>query len=42
MVDVESGGSTRLDYNSVEYGVGLSDDLFTERYLRKPPQEFLK
>lgn len=42
MVDVESGGSTRLDYESVEYGVGLSDDLFTERYLRKPPQQFLR
>lgn len=42
MVDVESGGSTRLDYGSVEYGVGLTEDIFTERYLRKPPQQFLK
>ncbi len=42
MLDVESGGSTTLDYSTVEYGVGLTDDLFTERYLRKPPQEFLK
>ena len=42
MVDVESGGSTRLDYGSVEYGVGLTDEIFTERYLRNPPQEFLK
>ena len=42
MVDVESGGSTRLDYGSVEYGVGLTDEIFTERYLRNPPQEHLK
>jgi hypothetical protein len=42
MVDVESGGSTRLDYGTVEYGVGLTEEIFTERYLRKPPQEFLK
>ena len=42
MVDVESGGSTTLDYSDVQYGVGLTEDIFTERYLRKPPQEFLK
>jgi len=42
MLDVESGGSTTLDYASVEYGVGLAEDLFTERYLRNPPQEHLK
>ena len=42
MVDVESGGSTTLDYSTVQYGVGLTEDLFTERYLRNPPREHLK
>ncbi len=42
MIDVESGGSTQLDYSTVEYDVGLTEELFTERYLRKPPQEYLK
>jgi len=42
MSDLRTGGSTTLEYSSVEYDVGLSDDLFTERYLRTPPTEYLK
>jgi hypothetical protein len=42
MSDLESGGSTELVYSLVEYGTGLTDDIFTERYLRKPPLEHLK
>jgi len=42
MTDLRTGGSTVVDYESVEYDVGLPDDLFTERYLRTAPAEFLK
>lgn len=42
MNDLESGGSTELAYTLVEYGTGLKEDIFTERYLRTPPQEYLK
>lgn len=42
MTDLRTGGSTTLDYSSVEYDVGLSDDLFTERYLRSAPAEYVK
>lgn len=42
MIDKASGGSTRLDYENVEYGVGLEEDIFTQRYLRNPPMEHLR
>jgi outer membrane lipoprotein-sorting protein len=42
MTDLRTGGSTTMQYSSVEYDVGLSDDVFTERYLRTPPTEHLK
>jgi len=42
MTDLRTGGSTTMDYSIVEYDVGLTDELFTERYLRNPPAEHLK
>ncbi|MCP4642300.1 MAG: outer membrane lipoprotein-sorting protein [bacterium] len=41
MTDVASGTSTVLEYSKVEYDVGLTDEVFTERFLRKAPREFL-
>ena len=31
-----------LRYEDVKYDVGLPDDIFTERYLKKPPIKFLR
>lgn len=42
MTDLRTGGSTVLEYSSVEYDIGLPDDLFTERYLRAAPTEYLE
>jgi hypothetical protein len=42
MTDLRTGASTTMEYQSVEYDVGLNDNLFTERYLRTPPEEYLK
>lgn len=42
MTDKASGGNTVIDYTTVEYGIGLQDEIFTERYLRKPPQNLLE
>ena len=42
MTDLRSGGHTILQYADVKYNVGLPDDLFTERYLRKPAREYLR
>jgi outer membrane lipoprotein-sorting protein len=33
---------TIVSFQSVAYNVGLSDDIFTERYLRTPPRQFIK
>jgi len=42
MTDLRTGGSTTMDYASVEYDVGLTEDVFTERYLRNPPIKHLE
>lgn len=42
MMDLASGGSTTLTYESVEYDLGLPEDIFTERYLRNPPRRYLR
>jgi len=38
----EDVGQTVAEYSEVRYGPDLPDDVFTERYLRKPPREYLK
>lgn len=42
MEDLRSGGYTTITYSDVEYNVGLPKDIFTERYLRKPPLEYIR
>jgi outer membrane lipoprotein-sorting protein len=42
MEDLRSGGYTTITYSNVEYNTGLPVDIFTERYLRKPPMEYIK
>ncbi len=42
MKDLRSGSETVLTYGSVQYDVGLPDDIFSERYLRQPPSEYLR
>lgn len=42
MSDLRSGGNTLLEYDSVAYDVGLPEDVFTERYLRSPPSQYLR
>ncbi len=42
MSDLRTGGTTTLDYSSVEYDVGLGDEIFTERYLRAAPRKHLQ
>ena len=40
--DLERGGKTTMDFSNIRYGVGLTDDIFTERYLRRAPAEWVK
>ncbi len=42
MEDLRDGGHTILEYEKVEYDLDISDDIFTERYLRHPPREYLR
>lgn len=42
MTDLKSNGYTILEYSDVKYNTGITEDIFTERYLKKPPREFLK
>lgn len=42
MEDKRIGGTTTMVYSAVDYDIGLPDDIFTERYLRNPPREYLR
>ena len=42
MEDLASGGSTVMGFTSVEYDRGIAEEIFTERYLRQPPREFIR
>ena len=42
MADLESGSTTVITYESVEYNIGLPEDIFTERYLRRAPRKYLR
>jgi hypothetical protein len=42
MSDLQSGGHTFIDYTNVEYDVGVEEDIFTERYLKRPPYKYLR
>ncbi len=37
--DLIAGTSTLAEFKSIHYNIGLKEDVFTERYLRRPPRE---
>jgi len=39
VTDIAAGSSTVSKFSNVKYNIGLTEDLFTERYLRRPPRE---
>jgi outer membrane lipoprotein-sorting protein len=42
MSDLRSGGDTLLEYDSVAYNQDLPEEVFSERYLRNPPNQYLR
>lgn len=42
MKNVQNGHRTEVSYLTVEYNVGLPDDLFSERYLQNPPGRWIR
>ena len=41
MKDLDSGAETTLDYLKVEYNIGIPDNIFTERFMRRAPRQYL-
>lgn len=42
MSDLNAGTKTIVNYSNVKYGVGIPSKIFSERYLRRAPQKYLK
>ncbi|MEZ5358045.1 MAG: outer membrane lipoprotein-sorting protein [Candidatus Zixiibacteriota bacterium] len=42
MENVDKGQHTTIIFDSIDYNVGITDDIFTERYLKNPPRKFIK
>ena len=42
MSDLRTKSRTVLEYSNVTYDIGIPEDVFTERSLRKPPRKWLK
>jgi len=42
MVSTKTGSKTVVEYSKVKYDVGLPEDIFTERYLRRAPRQHLR
>jgi hypothetical protein len=40
--DLNTGGSTVNTFSNIEYNIGLKENIFTERFLRRPPREVTK
>jgi outer membrane lipoprotein-sorting protein len=40
--NIISGSVTELEFKNIKYDIGLEDEIFTERYLRRPPVEWLE
>ncbi len=42
MSNLSDGSNTILEYSNVDYNAGLPEDIFEERYLRRPPVRFIR
>jgi outer membrane lipoprotein-sorting protein len=42
MEDNLTGGKTILNYSAIKYTLGLPEDIFSERYLRRPAKKYLR
>ena len=40
--DLKTGSTTTMTFSNVTYNLNLTDEIFTERYLQRPPQEALR
>ena len=42
MENLKKKRTTHVEFSNVEYNVGLKDELFSERYLKNPPRQYIK
>ncbi len=42
MRNIKTGHRTDVPFQEIEYNLGIGDDIFSERYLRRPPQEWIR
>jgi outer membrane lipoprotein-sorting protein len=42
MENVKKGQATTVEFKSIDYNIGLTEKIFTERYLKNPPREYIK
>lgn len=42
VTDLNTGGSTVNTFSNIQYDIGLKENIFTERFLRRPPREVTK
>jgi outer membrane lipoprotein-sorting protein len=42
VTDLAAGSSTLAEFKSIRYNIGLEENIFSERYLRRPPREVRK
>ncbi|UCF15758.1 MAG: outer membrane lipoprotein-sorting protein [Phycisphaerales bacterium] len=40
--NLQTGSKTEMEFVNVKYDIDLKDDIFTERYLRRPPREAIR
>jgi hypothetical protein len=40
--DLNANSNTVTEFSEIKYDIGLKEDIFTERSLRTPPQQWLK
>jgi hypothetical protein len=42
MKNLQSGHMTEVSYSRTDYGIGIEDSLFTERFLKQPPKKWIE
>ena len=42
MENLKKGSKTIVDFSKITYNVGIEEDVFTERYLKSPPRNFIR
>ncbi|UCG59724.1 MAG: outer membrane lipoprotein-sorting protein [Phycisphaerales bacterium] len=40
--NLRTGSKTEMEFSKIKYDIGLKDNMFTERYLRRPPREAIR